>query len=210
MLDIMFVTNFFVVRALRKWADIVVDQDKTKLKDDKEGGKNVEYKASFIETLLFGWVLGKVKPDKLSIHRFPGWKPIPFFAGVTTTSVLVIIALAMLSPQFLSASFGLELGGGALSGNLCNDEEKNATLSELNATLKTMTNFDLTVFQHNIATQMFPLLQEDATRYGTSEHKCAAVSSENVDDSANEVYSLTGGKEQWNDITVYPAAKWGE
>jgi hypothetical protein len=110
----MFVTNYFVVRALRKWADIVVDKDKTKLQDDKKGGKEVEYKASFIETIIFGWVLGKVKPDKLSIHRFPDWKPIPFFLGVTSTSVLVIISLAMLSPQFLYKSFGLELGTGSL------------------------------------------------------------------------------------------------
>mmetsp|Transcript_28241 Transcript_28241/g.46773 ORF Transcript_28241/g.46773 Transcript_28241/m.46773 type:complete len:757 (+) Transcript_28241:223-2493(+) len=211
MLDIMFLTNYFIVRALRKWADAIVDTDATRLKDDEEGGKNVEYKASCFETVLFGWVLGKVKPDKLSIHRFPEWKPVPLFLGVTSTSILVIIALAMLTPQFLSASFDLQIGGGSLNGNLCDVDTQNSTLTDLNNTLKEMTNFDLALRQHSVATQMTPLLQDDVTLYGEEGHGCPPTdSNDRYVEGAEDQFALDGKKvPEWDDINTFPAAKWG-
>ena len=80
--------------------------------------KEVVYKESDFEAFLFGWVLGKVKADPLSSQRFPNWMPIPWYLGVTSTSALVLISLAFLSPAFLFKQFGLSMPGGGLNTDL--------------------------------------------------------------------------------------------
>lgn len=61
MFDIGFVTNFFVIRAARRYVDARTDEETTKLTDDDNDPAEVEYKASLLETIIFGFVLGKVK-----------------------------------------------------------------------------------------------------------------------------------------------------
>lgn len=62
MFDIGFVTNFFVIRAYRRHLDERTDEESLKLSDDEDvNQKQIEYKASLFETIIFGFVLGKVK-----------------------------------------------------------------------------------------------------------------------------------------------------
>lgn len=61
MFDIGFVTNFFVIRAYRKHIDAWTSEEDTKLSDEDIDPSQVEYKASLFETILFGFILGKVK-----------------------------------------------------------------------------------------------------------------------------------------------------
>lgn len=87
MLDICFIANFFVIRAFRRFIDLQTDEAETSHSDKSNTppGK-VGYKANVFETILFGYVLGRVKPDPLSAHHFPQWKPIPYKFGVMVSA----------------------------------------------------------------------------------------------------------------------------
>lgn len=206
MLDISFIVNFFFVRALRKWTNRRTKDMERASKKTKE----VVYKESDFEAFLFGWVLGKVKADPLSSQRFPNWMPIPWYLGVTSTSALVLISLAFLSPAFLFKQFGLSMPGGGLNTDLCDSEAQAKSLAELNATLKEMMNFDDAMEQFNIMWGITPALQSDVALYGTPGYRCKV--SPPLRSTGTATYSLDGTLEQWTDPAKrfkYPAAKWG-
>lgn len=208
MLDISFIVNFFFVRALRKWTNSKTNRDDTELADGTK--KKVQYKESGFETFLFGWILGKIKADPLTGQRFPNWKPIPWYLGVTSTSALILISIAFLSPTFLFKQFGLTMAGAGLNAELCDAAAQEKALAELNVTLKEMMNFDDAMQQFDFLWGITPAMQKDVALYGTPGYTCAA--SAVIRSSAGEAYSLDGTIGQWTDPDKrfkYPAAKWG-
>eukprot|EP00545_Synedropsis_sp_CCMP1620_P006052 CAMPEP_0119024224 /NCGR_PEP_ID=MMETSP1176-20130426/31486_1 /TAXON_ID=265551 /ORGANISM="Synedropsis recta cf, Strain CCMP1620" /LENGTH=255 /DNA_ID=CAMNT_0006979459 /DNA_START=32 /DNA_END=796 /DNA_ORIENTATION=+ len=216
LVDVFALTNFFIIRALRRWVDATTrtQAGPPKRLDGNDGDDPptlalVEYKANCFESFLFGWVLGRVKPDALSTQKFPNWKPIPIFIGVTTTGILVLMALALLSPEFLFNTFGVTFTGGSLSGDLCIDEDRLETLAQLDREVRFITNFDQASQQHQIMTEMYPALQSDVTLYGTEPRfQCDPTIADRSE--GTETFMLDGTKEQWTrDPFDYPAAQYG-
>lgn len=209
MLDITFITNFFVIRALRKWTNNRTDESTTLLDSDDGAGEFVEYKASCVETFFFGWVLGKIKPDALNKQRFPNWRPIPWYIGVTTTCFLVLVGNAFLSPEFLNDKFGISMAGVAVNTQLCEEIAREDALKKLEDDLKKMMNFDVAVSQFEVIWGMTPALQKDVALYGTGKWKCNPSGDLKTVSGAG-IYKLDGKLEQWKTRPIaYPAAKWG-
>lgn len=210
MLDVSFITNYFVIKALRKWTDARTEDSYHALTDDGTKAETAEYPASLLETILFGWVLGKIKPDPYSAQRFPAWKPIPLYFGLTTTSGLILITLAFLSPQFMFKQFGITFTGAPTTTQVCDPDTKNRTLIELNNTLKEMLNFDAAMDQFNTLRGMTEALQKDTLLYGTPGFTCKGTKV--VRSNGAGTFSLDGTINQWTDPDKrfkFPAAKWG-
>jgi hypothetical protein len=192
------------VRASRQQFDDDEDEE-----DDQSSG-SITYNASLIETILFGWVFGTVKPDLWYPRRFHKWSPIPWYIGINTTCILIIISLAFLTPEFLYNEFGVKFTGGYTAGNLCNVTSRKEDLITLNRTLKKMMNFDEALDQSTILAGMNKAMQSDVALYGTKNFTCPATTAKIS--SGNEAYALTGNIKQWIDESKrydYPAVKWG-
>ena len=207
MLDIMFMVNFFFVRALRKWTNAKTLESENELKDT---GKEIIYRESKLEKILFGWILGAVKKDPLYPRRFPNWKPIPWYIGVTTTSILLLISISFLTPAFLFKQFGVNMSGVGINPELCDAEAQDAALIDLNDTLKEMMGFDLALDQFDTVSGITQALQSDVALYGTPGFTCKPSTARRSTGSGT--YALTGSIDQWVDPSKryeYPAVKWG-
>ena len=60
------------MRAFRRYIDRRTSEELTKL-TDKGKEEDVTYKANILETILFGWILGKVKPDPYNVQNCEYW-----------------------------------------------------------------------------------------------------------------------------------------
>lgn len=177
----------------------MTNQASTELDDDDELREDVAYKSNLFETILFGYVLGRVKPDPLSAQQFPHWMPIPFKFGVVTTSVLVLTALALLSPDFMYTYFGVSINGGSLTGDLCDDEDQTAGLATLLEEIENITSYEEASMQYTHMSDLYSALTNDTTLYGEEGYTCPFDADGTLD----------GTKEQWEDLTVDPAATYG-
>ena len=115
MVNILFISNFFLVRKLR----IVVDktdepilqrlaqfirrrrlsqaQQAESNKDNDTNGKGK------CREIIYAACLGKHRMEPVVGQPFPGWKPIPFKIGIISTAFALLIASVLLSKNALTS-----------------------------------------------------------------------------------------------------------
>lgn len=189
MLDICFLTNYYVNLALRRFTDVMSANDPPMQEKPIVGGGGGI--AGFLEKFLFGCILGKVKPMPLSIQRFPEWKPISHRLGVVFTSILVLISLALMSPQYFQGFIKADLGSVTLSGDFCKGSDVDAGLLKLEELVDNLTNYKQATLQHAHMMLFHEALVNDTTLYGTTGYECPGEN---------------GKKSAWTDLTKKPAS----
>ena len=163
MLDIFFIMNFFIVRALRHWTNKTVKQQKEALAS--RGGF-----ISGISDVCFAWLVGSVRLEPMSVRKFPDYKSIPYSLGLLSTSVFIVISSILLAPNLIPEQLGIT--GLSLNTEFCVNERFDAGLAELKKELYQQTNFREARKQHKAMTHLRDLLLNDTALYGVEPFQC--------------------------------------
>jgi hypothetical protein len=88
-LDVCFIANYYVNKSLRQ----CTDAETATLRVEKDFGESANLKESggfstWMEKIVCGLLLGKVKAIPLSIQTFPGWRPIKYKANILLSGFL--------------------------------------------------------------------------------------------------------------------------
>jgi len=178
MLDICFLVNYFVIRALRRWADSQSKQRhsaKRRKKEEKDQDHITEQmkvlaNASAYSELAFAWLTGSVRMEALCVRKFPAWKPLPYHLGMVTTCIFVILATIMLSPDLIAQHLGASAV--QLDANLCVSEHFDAGIEAFQKELFEMTNLPLAKQQHHLLQDFHQALINDTALYGIPPFQC--------------------------------------
>ena len=208
-LDTCFIANYYVVKSLRQ----CTDAESATLRVEKDLGSEAALKeisgfAASMEKFVCGLLLGKIKAMPLSIQKFPGWRPIKYKAHIFLTGFFVLVSLVMLNPAAFVPK-GVDVGGLTLKGELCKPFDRQAGLDELRAEVMEITNYAIAVKQWSHMFRMQKALVNDTSRYGMArdtihaDHTCVTIP------ASGGVREVPGNKNQWADITAYPAAEFG-
>ena len=177
MLDICFVVNYFLVRALRRWTNSKVERklqrQSTPRKDASSTNQSSHRKKTddLLGDVAFAWLLGSVKLEAMSVKKFPGWKPIPFHLGILSTSVFVVLSCLLLAPDLVAKQLGVS-SSLTLDADLCVAEAFEAGLQELQEDLWNRTNLPLAQQQHELMTSFHQALINDTALYGVPPYQC--------------------------------------
>ena len=190
MLDICFIVNYFLVRALRRWTNSKIVQEKKRHKSTKAAPRtsSVSNKEDFLGDVAFAWLVGSVKLEAMSVKKFPGWKPIPYNMGILSTSLFVVLSCLLLAPDLLAKQvLGVAPNAALqLDADLCVAESFEAGLHELQEDLWNRTNLPLAQQQHKMITTFHEALVNDTALYGVPPYQCASRG------------AVSGLKEDWN------------
>jgi hypothetical protein len=185
MLDICFVVNYFVVRALRQWTNRIAKRESSAVTAEVEEKKHSSDLISnnfqgvaemFNDTLkmnqdfAFAWVLGTVKLDPMRVKKFPGWSPIPYNLGICTTCVLICLATISLSPDLVTDQLGVSLA--TLDADLCVADVHDVGVMELREELLNLTNLEVARQQHRLMSDFHLALINDTALYGVPPYQC--------------------------------------
>eukprot|EP00545_Synedropsis_sp_CCMP1620_P006738 CAMPEP_0119007304 /NCGR_PEP_ID=MMETSP1176-20130426/2921_1 /TAXON_ID=265551 /ORGANISM="Synedropsis recta cf, Strain CCMP1620" /LENGTH=750 /DNA_ID=CAMNT_0006959423 /DNA_START=35 /DNA_END=2284 /DNA_ORIENTATION=+ len=201
MLDVFFISNYYIIKGLRSYTDAYA----ATLPKEKDFGGAAEAGAAggFVEKIVLGFLIGKVKAVPLSIQRFPSWRPIKYRAGLIFTSVFVLISLLVLNPSMVTPE-GTDVGGLTLQGEFCSEFDRETALTKLRYQVLNMTNLDQAVRQHAYMRDFKGALLNDTTRYGERNvGDCAEIP------ETDNVRGLTGNKDEWSDVRKFPASEFG-
>jgi len=200
MLDICFVTNYYVIRSLRHFTDANTAKEKAAGSEPPmKGGCG-----SFFEIFVMGFIVGHVKAMPLSLQKFPEWQPIKNRMGLIFTTILVLIALVLLSPQYFSGYIGVDVSSVTLSYDFCSDTDVDDGLQELEWFVDNITNYKQATLQYEHMMLFHDALVNDTTLYGEDGYTCPSKGA-----SQTESNDLSGEKFDWQDLTVEPASLYG-
>lgn len=182
MLDICFLVNYFVIRALRRWADSQTDNRSHGRNNAKRGKKDkkdhdhvteqmkILANGSAYSELAFAWLTGSVRMEALCVRKFPAWKPLPYHLGLITTCIFVVLATIMLSPDLIAQHLGASAV--QLDANLCVSEHFDAGIEAFQQELWDITNLKLAKQQHHLLQDFHQALINDTALYGIPPFQC--------------------------------------
>lgn len=139
----------------------------------------------------------------LSVEKFPKWQPIPHKLGLIFTSIVVLLSLALLSPQYFEDYIGINLDSVTLSTDFCSDSDSDVGLEEFKEYVGNITNYQQATLQYEHMTRFYEALINDTSLYGEEGYTCP------TEDSSPAAYNPSGRKEDWEDLTIEPASLYG-
>jgi hypothetical protein len=188
MLDVCFIVNYFVIRALRRWANrknqmesmaaAALEKQKEELQHSSDVLSN-NFQAiaeMFNDTMVmnqdfaFAWVWGTVKLESMRVKKFPGWSPIPYNLGIWTTCIFISLATVLLSPDLVTEQLGVSLS--TLDADLCVAEIHDTGIAELKQRLLEMTNLEEAKQQFELMSSFHQALINDTALYGIPPYEC--------------------------------------
>lgn len=200
MLDICFVTNYYVIRSLRQFTDA----NTATIPADKMAPLPQSGLGSVFEIFVIGFLFGRVKAMPLSVQTFPQWRPIQYRIGLVFTTVLVLLSLIVLSPQYFSDYIGIDLSSVTLSTDFCSDTDIDDGLQQLEWLVDNITNYKQATLQYEHMMLFHEALVNDTSLYGEDGYTCPSDGT-----TQTETNDLSGEKNDWQDLTVEPASLYG-
>ena len=187
MLDICFIINYFLVRALRQWTNRVMRLQQEAAaseaaeKENKQSSdilynnfhgviEQINESLNLNKDFAFAWIMGSVKLDAMVVKKFPGWKPIPYNLGLCSTCVFIILATILLSPDLVAEQVGVS--SATLNADLCVADIHDTGVKKLEQKLVELTNIEVAREQYQLVTNFHEALVNDTALYGIHPYQC--------------------------------------
>jgi hypothetical protein len=193
MLDICFVLNYFVVRALRQWTNSQERRQMQRATLSTERAKRKKAtqqpEGDLISDFVFAYFFSTVKMEAMSVRKFPGWKKIPWNFGVWSTTIFVTLSALLLSPELIVKHLGIPPI--TLDPDLCVAEAYEAGIETLRMDLLNQTNLLAAREQSRVMAELHAALINDTSLYGVPPYQCPSKG------------KVSGLKEDWSEITPF-------